>query len=62
MLNTKPKKIYLYKHNMQFVYAVDKNGVHWWTEQGDYLGRTWGFEKYTSHVLLDSYIKEMRGL
>ena len=55
-------KVYAYKHNMQFVYKMDKNGVHWWTEQGDYLGKAWGFDKRASHALLDSYIKEMRGL
>lgn len=54
-------KIYAYKHNMQFLYKVDKNGIHWFTEQGEYIGKSWGFEKHTSHALLDSYIKEMRG-
>ena len=62
MSTTQPKKVYVYKYNMQFVYQIDKNGIHWWTEQGEYLGKTKGFTAHASHAILDNYIKEMRGL
>lgn len=54
-------KVYLYKFNLQFMYRVLPHGFDWWTDQGEYVGRTYGQDTHAIHALLDSYIREIKG-
>ena len=60
-VNKMKKSIFAYKHNFQFQYVAFDGCIMWYSEQGEYIGTT-DNSVFSACQLLDSYIKDVRGI